>query len=60
MGFGDAFTERRSPLKWQEFLWEEWRERLSAEGVAAPDFATFRKDGLWRIQLLAVVVWGHR
>ena len=52
MGFGDAFTERRSPLKWQEFLWEEWRERLSAEGVAAPDFFTFRKDGLWRIPVI--------
>ncbi len=49
MGFGDAFTEHRSPLQWQEYLWEEWRRQLSAAGVAAPDFATFRAEGMWRI-----------
>jgi biotin/methionine sulfoxide reductase len=45
LGFGDAFTEGRSPRQWLEHLYEPTRRALAERGVNAPDFAQFWEDG---------------
>jgi len=45
LGFGDAFTEGRSPRQWLEHLYETPRRALAERGINAPDFAQFWEDG---------------
>ena len=45
LGFGEAFTEGRSPRQWLEQLYEPTRRALAERGVNAPDFAQFWEDG---------------
>lgn len=49
MGFGQAFTEGRTPGQWQAHLWEGWRTQLASVAPDMPDFETFREQGQWRI-----------
>ena len=45
LGFGDAFTEGRSPRQWLEHLYEPTRRALAERGINAPDFAEFWEEG---------------
>ncbi|KAA9148579.1 molybdopterin-dependent oxidoreductase [Amycolatopsis acidicola] len=45
LGFGERFTEGRSPRAWLEHLYGSWRKNLAAAGVAAPSFAEFWSSG---------------
>ena len=49
LGFGDSFTEGRTPAQWQALLWRGWRQDLAALGIEAPDYETFHAQGEWRI-----------
>lgn len=49
MGFGETFTEGRTPLQWQAHLWETWRAGLKQVAPDMPDFERFRAQGQWRI-----------
>jgi biotin/methionine sulfoxide reductase len=45
LGFGEAFTEGRSPRQWLEHLYEPTRRALAERGINAPDFEQFWEDG---------------
>ncbi|RKE23680.1 molybdopterin-dependent oxidoreductase [Streptomyces sp. TLI_171] len=50
LGIGDEFTQRRTPRQWLERLYEEWADRLRAEGAGDPPaFARFWADGEWQL-----------
>ena len=45
LGFGDAFTEGRTPRDWLRLLYEAARKAVTARGAAAPDFDAFWAAG---------------
>lgn len=45
MGFGETFTEGRSPAQWVERLWDETRSKARNLGFDLPDLETFRRRG---------------
>lgn len=49
LGLEDAFTEGRDSGEWLRWAWDETRKRLSARGIAAPDFDSFFADGFLRM-----------
>jgi len=49
LGIGAEFTEGRTARAWLEKLWDQWRSTLREAGVAAPSFASFWHDGMWRL-----------
>ncbi|MEM7275722.1 MAG: hypothetical protein AAF547_21785, partial [Actinomycetota bacterium] len=42
LGFGDTFTEGRTADEWVEYLYQRYRKT----DRAAPDYQTFRRDGM--------------
>ena len=53
MGFGDLFTEGRTPGQWLEQLWKDWRAQLAATAPDMPDYESFRAQGQWCIAPLS-------
>jgi biotin/methionine sulfoxide reductase len=49
LGFGQAFTEGRSPSQWLEHLYGEWRATMLAAGHQVPGFAEFWAAGECRL-----------
>jgi biotin/methionine sulfoxide reductase len=45
LGFGEAFTEGRSPRQWLSAIYEPTRRALEQAGFEAPDFETFWNQG---------------
>lgn len=45
MGVAEAFTEGRNVAQWLRHLYAETRQRWREQGVALPDFDTFRNQG---------------
>jgi len=52
LGFGEQFTEGRSPRQWLQYLYESTRRALQARGVTAPDFDRFWEAGELRLPTL--------
>jgi len=48
MGTKDAFTEGRSAEDWQEWIWEQSRERAAKLNVEMPEYQSFRKTGFYK------------
>ncbi|GAA4988065.1 hypothetical protein GCM10025734_13500 [Kitasatospora paranensis] len=50
LGFGAEFTEGRTPRGWLVHLYEEWADRLRADGAGdPPPFRAFWSAGEWRL-----------
>ncbi|MFC9324261.1 molybdopterin-dependent oxidoreductase [Kitasatospora sp. NPDC057015] len=50
LGFGEQFTQGRTPRQWLEHLYGEWAEELAATGRARPPaFADFWSAGEWQL-----------
>ncbi|MFC5008499.1 molybdopterin-dependent oxidoreductase [Dactylosporangium cerinum] len=49
LGFGDAFTEGRTPRQWLRHLYDGWRDDLRAEGHDVPDFDAFWAAGEYEL-----------
>ncbi len=49
LGLGELFTEGRTQRAWLEWIWEQWRSTLPAQGFSAPSFDEFWSAGLWRL-----------
>jgi biotin/methionine sulfoxide reductase len=49
LGFGDAFTEGRTPREWLVHLYERWRGQAAAGGFALPGFDDFWDAGRLRL-----------
>ncbi|GAA1856207.1 molybdopterin guanine dinucleotide-containing S/N-oxide reductase [Pseudonocardia ailaonensis] len=45
LGFGERFTEGRTPREWLEHLWDRTRKGLADKGFPAPDFDEFWAAG---------------
>ena len=49
MGLGDAFTEGRSKLDWQRWIYEQTQDRAQAAKIDMPNYETFLKDGWFKL-----------
>ena len=49
MGVEEAFTEGRSPVEWQKWIWENSRESAAKIGIELPDWETFQCNGWVKI-----------
>jgi biotin/methionine sulfoxide reductase len=49
MGVGDAFTEGRSKLDWQRWIYEQTQDRAQAAKIDMPNYETFLKDGWFKL-----------
>ena len=49
MGVGGAFTEGRSQLDWQRWIYEQTQDRAEIAGIIMPDYATFLQDGWFKL-----------
>ncbi len=49
MGVGDAFTEGRSKLEWQRWIYEQTQDNARAVKIDMPNYETFLKDGWFKL-----------
>lgn len=49
MGVQEAFTEGRSPVEWQRWLYDISRQAAAREGVSLPDWDSFQRDGVYKV-----------
>ena len=49
MGVEEAFTEGRSPVEWQQWIWDISRQQAAREGVELPDWDRFQQAGWIKI-----------
>ncbi len=54
LGFGNSFTEERTPREWIEHLWKVTLQRAAEANVELPDFETFWHGGVLNIEPEAV------
>ena len=45
LGFGDVYTEERTPEDWLNHLWDQTRQRAGEAGFELPSLARLREDG---------------
>jgi biotin/methionine sulfoxide reductase len=50
LGFGERFTQGRSAREWIEHLWQLSVERAAQVAIELPDFNTFWREGLFRVE----------
>jgi biotin/methionine sulfoxide reductase len=48
-GVGDDFTEGRSKLDWQRWIYEQTQDRAQAAKIDMPNYETFLKDGWFKL-----------
>lgn len=49
LGVQEQFTEGRSPLEWQRWIWDVSRQQAARSGVELPDWQTFQDRGWIKI-----------
>ncbi|MFK7880891.1 molybdopterin guanine dinucleotide-containing S/N-oxide reductase [Roseobacter sp.] len=49
LGIEAEFTEGRSPVEWQRWLYDISRQSAAREGVTLPDWDSFQRDGVHRV-----------
>ena len=49
MGVGDAFTEGRSKLEWQRWIYKQTQDNARAVKIDMPNYETFLKDGWFKL-----------
>src|SRR5918996_1530425 len=49
LGFGESFTEGRTPREWIEHLWKVTVQRAAEAEIDLPDFQTFWQGGVFRL-----------
>ncbi len=46
LGFGEAFSEGRTPHEWLRVMYDESRPRAADEGISLPEFDDFWQEGM--------------
>ncbi len=49
MGVGETFTEGRTQLDWQRWIYEQTHERAQTVGIHMPDYEVFLQEGWFKL-----------